>query len=82
MKELRDDRVHARMALVRELFGLAESELPPAAPVTHLDRGRRAPAARLMRIGTRASALALAQARWVAARLGSGLRAGGDHHGR
>ena len=22
MKELRDDRVHARMALVRELFGL------------------------------------------------------------
>ena len=26
MKELRDDRVHARMALVRELFGLAEDE--------------------------------------------------------
>ena len=23
MKELRDDRVHARMALVRDLFGLA-----------------------------------------------------------
>ncbi len=26
MKELRDDRVHARMALVRDLFGLAEQE--------------------------------------------------------
>jgi glutamyl-tRNA reductase len=26
MKELRDDRVHARMALVRDLFGLAEDE--------------------------------------------------------
>jgi glutamyl-tRNA reductase len=30
MKELRDDRVHARMALVRELFGLAADEV--AAP--------------------------------------------------
>jgi glutamyl-tRNA reductase len=37
MKELRDDRVHARMALVRELFDLAESELPPPPqPVTDL----------------------------------------------
>ncbi len=27
MKELRDDRVHARMALVRDLFGLPEDEL-------------------------------------------------------
>jgi glutamyl-tRNA reductase len=26
MKELRDDRVHARMALVRELFGLDSSD--------------------------------------------------------
>jgi glutamyl-tRNA reductase len=31
MKELRDDRVHARMALVRDLFGLAEEELADAA---------------------------------------------------
>lgn len=30
MKELRDDRVHMRMALVRELFGLTDEE--PAAP--------------------------------------------------
>ena len=30
MKELRDDRVHARMALVRDLFGLAEEELGDA----------------------------------------------------
>jgi glutamyl-tRNA reductase len=29
MKELRDDRVHARMALVRELFGLASEDVPP-----------------------------------------------------
>jgi glutamyl-tRNA reductase len=28
MKELRDDRVHARMALIRELFGLATEEMP------------------------------------------------------
>jgi hypothetical protein len=26
MKELRDDRVHARMALVRDLFGLTVEE--------------------------------------------------------
>ncbi|MHB8656984.1 MAG: glutamyl-tRNA reductase [Solirubrobacteraceae bacterium] len=34
MKELRDDRVHARMALVRDLFGLAveESTLPGEIP--------------------------------------------------
>jgi glutamyl-tRNA reductase len=37
MKELRDDRVHGRMALVRELFGLdsdvdADAEAPPAKP--------------------------------------------------
>ncbi|HWE32745.1 MAG TPA: glutamyl-tRNA reductase [Solirubrobacteraceae bacterium] len=33
MKELRDDRVHARMALVRDLFGLPEDELDdPAKP--------------------------------------------------
>jgi glutamyl-tRNA reductase len=31
MKELRDDRVHARMALVRDLFGLPEEELGGAA---------------------------------------------------
>jgi hypothetical protein len=29
MKELRDDRVHARMALVRELFGLPSEDVPP-----------------------------------------------------
>jgi glutamyl-tRNA reductase len=31
MKEMRDDRVHARMALVRELFGLSGEEQAPAA---------------------------------------------------
>ena len=30
MKELRDDRVHARMALVRELFGLEVDEVAGA----------------------------------------------------
>ena len=33
MKELRDDRVHQRMALVRELFGLAAPEEEPLAQV-------------------------------------------------
>jgi glutamyl-tRNA reductase len=45
MKELRDDRVHARMAMVRELFGLgADGELPePIAPRAHEgDRAREA----------------------------------------
>ena len=47
MREMRDDRVHARMALVRELFGLdAETEAPatgsrqPGASVEHLARRR------------------------------------------
>ena len=30
MKEMRDDRVHARMALVRDLFGLSVDEGPSA----------------------------------------------------
>jgi glutamyl-tRNA reductase len=56
MREMRDDRVHARMALVRELFGLdAEAEAPataeqPEASVEHLARRRsraRAPGSRL-----------------------------------
>jgi hypothetical protein len=33
MKELRDDRVHARMALVRELFGLETAEVATAPEV-------------------------------------------------
>ena len=77
MKEMRDDRVHARMALVRDLFGLERRRARarrrrgrrrrdvPLAEVR--ERSRAAP--RLMRIGTRGSALALAQARWVAERL-------------
>jgi hypothetical protein len=35
MKELRDERVHARMALVRDLFGLAAEDVaaaPQASP--------------------------------------------------
>ncbi len=45
MKELRDDRVHARMALVRELFGLEESDASfdedrEQAPVTELAQAR------------------------------------------
>jgi glutamyl-tRNA reductase len=42
MKELRDDRVHARMALIRELFGLSvpDSGLSrPAAPSEQSDAG-------------------------------------------
>jgi glutamyl-tRNA reductase len=47
MREMRDDRVHARMALIRELFGLeaeteapATPESPPEATVEHLARRR------------------------------------------
>jgi glutamyl-tRNA reductase len=36
MKDLRDDRVHARMALVRDLFGLAAPEAEPLATVHEL----------------------------------------------
>ena len=92
MREMRDDRVHARMALVRDLFGLnveegtsgaqndglgAEAASPDRefdeqiAEVRSFQSGARARhPAPLIRIGTRASALALAQARWVAERVG------------
>ncbi len=40
MREMRDDRVHARMALVRELFGLSADE--PA-----LDAGEQQPLAEI-----------------------------------
>ena len=49
MKELRDDRVHARMALVRELFGLAADEVATGAAADadeepeRAGRGPRAP---------------------------------------
>ena len=33
MKDLRDDRVHLRMAIVRELFGLEVEEGVPSAEV-------------------------------------------------
>ena len=74
LKELRDDRVHARTALVRDLFGLANEERaldggqePPEqlAEVRAISERRAA----LMRIGTRGSALALAQAGSVASRM-------------
>ena len=43
MKELRDDRVHARMALVRELFGLAADRTAPEQPADLAEaRDRRA----------------------------------------
>jgi hypothetical protein len=50
MKELRDDRVHAWMAIVRELFGLeadqampeeANEPAPPLAEVRELRSSRR-----------------------------------------
>jgi glutamyl-tRNA reductase len=43
MKELRDDRVHARMALVRELFGLAADERGLAAADPVVEPPARAP---------------------------------------
>jgi len=50
MKELRDDRVHARMALVRELFGLSPEEAPlPAEEAAPPDAQRLAEVRRLPR---------------------------------
>jgi glutamyl-tRNA reductase len=48
MKELRDDRVHARMALVRDLFGIASDEAGldsavPAAPLAEVRQLRAHP---------------------------------------
>ncbi len=42
MKELRDDRVHARVAMVRDLFGLPAERRPEAVePAEHAGRGAR-----------------------------------------
>jgi glutamyl-tRNA reductase len=87
MKEMRDDRVHARMALVRDLFGLSVDDHraidAAAAGAADLAEIRSLPEPRsepirsvvkprggaLMRVGTRASELALIQARYVLRRL-------------
>ena len=65
--------MHARMALIRDLFGL-EVETRRAGFGGRGTRPRFAapapPAAALIRVGTRGSALALAQAEWVGSRLG------------
>ena len=76
VKALDSERRHARLSLLRELFGLDE----PAAAERPRGRGARDPSplsppvradevGRAVRLGTRGSALALAQARWVAERL-------------
>ena len=76
VKALDSERRHARLSLLRELFGLDAPEAGerPAAEVRQLPCARRrsrlgAPALSPVRLGTRGSALALAQARWVAERL-------------
>ena len=72
LRELHDDRVHARMALIRDLFGLEVETTTRSGPRRRGAAGRSARAAppELIRVGTRGSALALAQARWVGERLG------------
>jgi len=51
MKEMRDDRVHARMALVRDLFGLSveDAQLGSAEPAEELAEVRELPAGKLAR---------------------------------
>ena len=75
LRSLSEERGHASLELVRELFGLREdapAQEPPRAELAEVHDLRRPPAARaltrasLMRLGTRASALALAQAQLVA----------------
>jgi glutamyl-tRNA reductase len=42
LKELQDDRVHARMAMIRDLFGLeVENAAPAHQPVAELEEARR-----------------------------------------
>ena len=87
MKEHQDDRVHARMAIIRDLFGLEGAEGVPAADRPRPPRAgarRGAPSSRrrrrrLIRVGTRGSALALAQAQWVAIALGGAFEIVDDH---
>ena len=95
LRSLGEDRGHASLELVRELFGAARGarrgEEPAAgelAEVHDLARSRELPAAppprALMRIGTRRSALALAQAerrRALTARAGLRDRPDGDQRG-
>ena len=66
VKDLNAEHRHARLQLLRELFGLEEER------VGGVRVSRSAPAARVtaLRLGTRGSALALVQAREVAALLG------------
>ena len=70
---LKDRGSYRYLHTLRELFGLdpAPADEAPAAEVTRLDRAarRRRGGCLTLRIGTRGSALALAQARWVAERL-------------
>ena len=89
LKGLEHEGGHGRLAVLRELFGLdevpEESAAPNAAAAEPDDGalGRRSPAAPpAVRIGTRASALALAQARGVAEALGGRRRARPDHDDR
>ena len=54
MREMRDDRVHARMALIRELFGLdAETEAPDSGAAVAGAVGRASRAAALAGAGRR-----------------------------
>ena len=80
MKQMADERVHLRMQVVRELFGLEETvdgvRRRAAVGRREAAAARRAGSVRfLMRIGSRGSALALAQASLVAELLG-GAEAG------
>ncbi len=80
LRSLSSERGHASLEIVRELFGLqedaAEQQAPSAAELAEVhdlsDRrsARRRPRTALMRLGTRRSALALAQAEIVASFIG------------
>ncbi len=77
LRSLGEDRGHASLELVRELFGLREDAAVAGAIGEAGGGPRPASTSRaLMRIGTRRSVLALAQARLVADRLEIGQQGG------
>ena len=80
LRALGEDRRTRACSSLRELFGLedAAGAAEAQAPAPRC----RAAAGRPVRLGTRGSALALAQARWVAERLPGAGRARRDHHRR
>ena len=82
VRDLFDLEVDERSAVHAARAVAARARAPRPEPDAVGRGAQHRPAPRLMRIGTRGSALALTQATWVAQRLGDGRRARADHDRR